>query len=467
MKTATATSAWLLDEGNRLDASFHLSDGREARAIIGRCPFQVEKVGNVTKEIFYGGRAKRNYVSDPEKGVPFIGSSDMLKSDLSGLKLLSKKYTKDLQSYFVDLGWTLISRSGTIGNTSYVTEDFIDKAASEHIIRVVPDENKIESGYLFAFFSTKYGYALLTQGTFGAVIQHIEPHHITDLPIPLLPERQRQEIHGLVEEAARLRVEGNGYLRTAKNTFETKFDKVQREDKFRVKSVSINRIQDFQDRVDAHFHLNEIEIENALAKSGLKFMPLQDLLKVVFIPNRGKRNYVKKGVRYLSTSDLTLQNPTRVTSFLSAKSAGIESMKVKNKWIIVARSGQEILGTTFYIGERLEGDAVNEHGLRLLVDEGKIQSEYVFAYLATAFGRKYLRTGIFGSAILTINEDFINRVKIPILPEAETSAVVELVRKYQKNYEEAITKENQAITILENEISSWQPSKQPYTATLR
>lgn len=463
MKTATATSAWLLDEGCRLDASFHLSDGREAKALIQRSPYPVAPLQTLTNGIFNGPRFRRYYVENPEKGVPFMGSSEMLQSDFSNLKLVSKKLTGNLDDLWVKKKWILISCSGTIGNTVFTNEDFEGKTASQHVMRVIPDARKIEPGYLFAFLSSRLGFALLTQGTYGAVIQHIEPHHITDLPIPLLPEQQRQEIHRLVEEAARLRVEGNKYLQIAKNSIESKFNTVAREDKFRAKPVSIHRIKDFQDRVDAHFHLNEIEIETALMKSGLKFLKLQDLLLDVFIPNRGKRNYVKKGVRYLSTSDLTLQNPTRVTSFISAKSAGIESMKVKDKWIIVARSGQEILGTTFYVGEKLEGNAVNEHGLRLLIDEGKIQSEYVFAYLVTDFGKKYLRTGIFGSAILTINEDFIKRVKIPILSEADTQAIVELVRKFQKNYEEAISKENQAITILENEIYSWQPSKQMST----
>ena len=75
-------------------------------------------------------------------------------------------------------GWTLISRSGTIGNTTYVRSDMDGLAGSEHIMRVVADKKKILPGYLYAFLSSAIGVSIIRQGTFGAVIDTIEPKYI-------------------------------------------------------------------------------------------------------------------------------------------------------------------------------------------------------------------------------------------------------------------------------------------------
>lgn len=138
MKLIIAESKWLNDSDLRIDGKFHLSDGRVARLTIGKSPYVVKTIGSVTKDIFYGGRDRRVYVEDSSKGVPFMGISDMLKSDLNSLKYISTKNTKNLKSYILSSGWTLVSRSGTIGNTVFTNSDYASKAASEHIIRIIP-----------------------------------------------------------------------------------------------------------------------------------------------------------------------------------------------------------------------------------------------------------------------------------------------------------------------------------------
>ena len=61
-------------------------------------------------------------------------------------------------------------------------------ACSEDVLRVVPDPDRILPGYLYAFLSSKFGKSLVVGGTYGAIIPHIEPHHIASLPVPRLGE---------------------------------------------------------------------------------------------------------------------------------------------------------------------------------------------------------------------------------------------------------------------------------------
>ena len=95
-----------------------------------------------------------------------------MQADLSSVKLASQKYTPFIDQLRLEKNWILISRSGTIGNTNWTNEGHCGKLGSEDVIRVIPN-NVLKGGIIYAYLSSKYGYALLTQGTFGAVIQHI------------------------------------------------------------------------------------------------------------------------------------------------------------------------------------------------------------------------------------------------------------------------------------------------------
>src|SRR5690606_2809860 len=109
MKTATATSAWLLDEGNRLDASFHLSDGREAKLLVKKSPHGFKTLEMVSLKLFNGSRFKRAYVDDPERGYPYLTASDMTKAEPFSGTYLSKKMTGNTDDLMLHKGWLLIS----------------------------------------------------------------------------------------------------------------------------------------------------------------------------------------------------------------------------------------------------------------------------------------------------------------------------------------------------------------------
>ena len=70
-----------------------------------------------------------------------------------------------------------------------------------NIMKVVPDPDRILPGYLYAFLSSKFGVPLVVGGTYGAIIQHIEPHHIANLPVPRLGDELETQVHKLIKEA--------------------------------------------------------------------------------------------------------------------------------------------------------------------------------------------------------------------------------------------------------------------------
>lgn len=212
-------ASWMESNGRRLDCNPYLSGGFEARILLELLKAEKQPLQSLTQNgmagIFHAGREKRRYVDNPEHGVPFLGSTDILAADLSGLAFLSKKQVQKNPHFTVKDEWTLITRSGTVGRMAFVRPDMAGMACSEHVLRVAPDRSKIPPGYLYAYLSSRFGVSLITSGTYGSIIQHLEPNHIADLPVPRLGDSIESEAHNLMVEAARLRTEYQTQVRSA------------------------------------------------------------------------------------------------------------------------------------------------------------------------------------------------------------------------------------------------------------
>jgi type I restriction enzyme S subunit len=146
----------------------------------------------------------RNYVTSEEHGVPFIGSTAMLWSDLSRVKRLAKKdaYSKKLSPLRLSHGMTLISCSGTIGRTAYTRPLMEGIWSSGDVMKVAPDPTKVRPGYLYAVLSSEIGVPRIISGTYGTIVKHIEAPHLAELTIPRLDDAAEAQIAQLVEQAA-------------------------------------------------------------------------------------------------------------------------------------------------------------------------------------------------------------------------------------------------------------------------
>lgn len=452
MKTIIAKNTWLAEAGLRLDASYHLSEGNISKVLIHKSPYDISIIRDFSDRIFYGGRSKRIYVTNINKGVPFISSSDMLKSDLKSIKSVSKKYTISLDSALLKKDWILVSRSGTVGNTTYTNADFEEKAASEHIIRIIPNQN-IKSGFLYAYLSSKIGFSLLTQGIFGAVIQHIEPEHIENIPIPNFPNEFQEEIQNLIIKSGELRVEGNQFLEDAIGLFENRIGSTRVSISSQNEIISVSKIRSFLSRFDAQYQIitKKLDIEKC---TSIEYEKISNFAKRIFVGNRGKRNYVENGIPFLSSSDMVLFNPKRYAKQISHRTPGLNNLLVNRNDILISRSGT--VGNVVLVGEDLKNSAVSEHALRLEIDNSKIAPEYVFCYLKTKQGKMYMEASAFGSVIITLNEDLIGNIDVPMLAKDDRDYIVSKIKNYIEKLDLATLKENQAIQLVENEIEQWQ-----------
>jgi type I restriction enzyme S subunit len=187
----------------RLDASyhiplFHLAIQKLMKAKSGT----IEKLEDVA-DSFVPPRFKRAYVKDSSDGVPLIQGTHIPQSKPQDMKYIWKKM-KNLNLYIVRKNWILTTCSGTIGRLSLV-RDYWDKwAATNHLLRIIPDEGKIHPGYLAAFLLSIYGQVQFQCLIYGGVVDEIGEAGELFNEILLLKPKDRNienEIGDLVFEA--------------------------------------------------------------------------------------------------------------------------------------------------------------------------------------------------------------------------------------------------------------------------
>lgn len=439
MKTFLARSAWATEEGLRLDAATYASGGLEVRDRLCARPWSWRRL-DALSNVFVESRFARVYVRDAEHGTPYITSSDMLLADLKGLLFLSNARTPQMSKLLIREGWTLISCSGTIGRTVYVRAEMDGLAASHDVIRCLPHTAEISPGYLFAFLSSPQAQAMIRQKTYGNVIQHIEPEHIADMPVPIPDEAFQQRIHELVTRAAEARTEASRLLDTASGYFDALAGPMPSTHDHAYKTGLVSR-SDLNFRLDAFHHVGW-----ASEATGFEGPSLAEFATVTR-PGTVKRIFVARGIPFVSGIDVY---QTRVSSRQRIMTVEVQKANstVRTGQILVQRSGQRygLLGRPAYVSSRMEGWAASEDLMVISLSKAS-DSARVFAFLRSDVGHRLLLRTSYGTSIPKLNPDGLGRLRIPTLPEQLLEGAERAIRLR----EQADTDEEQAI----REVEAW------------
>ena len=74
-----------------------------------------------------------------------------------------------------------MTRSGTSGILVYADSSFDAVGVSEHVIRIVPDNTKIDGKYLFAILSNPIYEPIFERSISGSMVDEITPDIIKEL----------------------------------------------------------------------------------------------------------------------------------------------------------------------------------------------------------------------------------------------------------------------------------------------
>ena len=454
-------STWLETEGRRLDCGPYMSGAIEARQLLKKLSARKDYLQDLTKNgiagIVNAGRISRIWVNNHDHGYPFLSSTDILQADLSNVSFIAKSVARQNPQLLIKKHWTLITRSGSIGRMAYARADMNGMACTEHVLRVIPDEDKILPGYIYAYLSTKFGVPLVTSGTYGSIITHIEPHHIAELPVPRLGDVE-DRAHELIQQAADLRTEATALLKEAGRKINEHFGFPEKLAlSHRTFSCSVASSNEVLKRLEATYHDAVAQESDRLVAGVARKDELGSLGISISETGRLKQVFVDEeyGAPFLTSGEIfrLRYEPTR---FLSKRLLSDESeWATREGDLLLARSGQVggIIGRGVWADKRFAGGCVSVDVLRIGAQESRILPGYLYAYLfLTDVGYRQLIRTAAGSSIPHLSAPDVLRLPIPRCNDAIETEINELVWNAGHKRAEAQEKEDEARALVERAI---------------
>ncbi|HEU4679151.1 MAG TPA: hypothetical protein VFS35_06500 [Terrimicrobiaceae bacterium] len=450
---------WFHEQGLRLDATPYLSGALEARKRLEALPNTV-RLDRVTTGIFHAGRFSRRWVDNPEHGVPFFSSTDVLEADYSYLPYIARSAAEKFPRLLIEPGWTLVTRSGTVGRIAYARPDVDGFACSEHVMRVVPDESEIRPGYLNTFLRSRFGVPMIVASAYGAIIQHIEPNHLIDLPVPRFSSSLEQRIHDLVEESAQLRAASQTGLVTATEDFfravglpeliDYRWHDEGRDLGFDVNpSPSSLRAMNYAGRAlrlkqamasVPHLTLGEI-CRNGRLGNGPMFKRIDSDLGhggVLLVGQRqGWWNRPEDG-RVISRAQ------TPADCFVADETVMVGAQGLPSEGGLLGR-GMMVTG-------RWLPHAYSQHFLRIGSGRADIPGAYLFALFRSEVSMRIFRSMLAGSGPQSLHTTLVASYPIPIAAESDRQRIAGTVRQAFRDRDRADVVEDEALALLTQAI---------------
>ncbi len=463
LKWCSVSLSDVIFRGKRLEASVFDVEAIQALALINNGKYKtVPLYGDqgIVKTAHYGSRLKRNYVTpEHENSIGFISSSEMLDIYPRPVKfMVDGEKVHDLH---VKEGTVLLSRSGTIGNVTFVNKTLSKFLVSEHAIRLECTDN---SGYVYTFLKTKIGKKLVCSNIYGAVIQQIEPAHLTMVPVPDAPKEIKERIHNLIVESFKLRDESNELIdqATALLIDELKLPSISEFKQNNIKnSANVNafnvKLSNLAGRVDASYHLPIVDaIVNHLRKYAEEVTTVGDerISSDIILPGRFKRVYVDEGFGrvFIGGKQLWELDPTN-KKYLSLTHHGdriSKQLELHENMTLITCSGT--IGKVALVGKHWENWTANQHIIRVVPADLNIAG-YLNIFLSSDYGNVLIRRFTYGSVVDEIDNNHVSQIAIPLLKNKDVQKQINdfALEANQKRYK-AYKLEQQALDIMDNEV---------------
>jgi len=463
LKWCSVSLSDVIFRGKRLEASVFDVEAIQALALINNGKYKtVPLYGDqgIVNKAHYGSRLKRNYVTpEHENSIGFIGSSEMLDIYPRPVKfMVDGEKVHDLH---VKEGTVLLSRSGTIGNVTFVNKTLSKFLVSEHAIRLECTDN---SGYVYTFLKTKIGKKLVCSNIYGAVIQQIEPAHLTMVPVPDAPKEIKERIHNLIVESFKLRDESNELIDQAtallidelKLPSISEFKQNNKKNSANVNAFSV-KLSNLAGRVDASYHLPTVDkIVEHLKKYAKEVTTIGDerISKQIILAGVFKRTYVEEeyGYPFLGGKEITQLSP-KTEKYLSKpihKKRYEKELKVTENTILVTDRGT--IGTTTIVPRHWNGYAVSQNVLKLVPANNNIAG-YIYIFLNSEWGTELIRRQTYGSVVDMIDNNSLSSVEIPLLKNQDIqNKINDLALKANQKRYEAYILEKEALKIMDEKV---------------
>ena len=464
LKYGSVSIAQMVSNSHRYDASAYNIEAMNAlRKIIRNKHGFVYLLGKdgLIDNAYYPGRYKRIY-NENGTGEPFYLPSQLEEIYPKPAKYISPLTAASLQNDRIKANTLLLSRSGTIGKCTIASKTTIDKLFSDDVIRV-SFKNTVDLGYVYAFLNTEAGLLILQSNNYGAVIDHIEPEHLANVPIPNAPDELKEVIHNLIIESYDLRDKSNYLIDEAQALL---YKELQLPDINTIKGENYAENKGFKNyvvkasqlngRLDGSYHMPVVEeIIKAISLNAAEVTTLGDprISSDIILPGRFKRIYVDKehGVPFFGGKQLLSLNPTNV-KYLSLAHHGErieDQLLLEKNMCAVTCSGT--IGKVMIVPEHWEGWTLNQHVMRIKPANESVAG-YIYAWLDSPYAKPLIVRNTYGAVVDEIDDNQLSTVAIPLLKNKDIQQKInDLILEANELRYQAYLKEQEAINKM-NEI---------------
>lgn len=465
LKWCSVSLSEVINRGKRIDATVFDVEAKYARKVIANCKW--EKVvlygsDSLLEKAYYPGRFKRIYCGS-SNGVPFYMPSQMSEIFPKPGKYISRLTKCNLDELKMKFGDILLTRSGTIGNLTIVSRTLENKVFSDDVIRITCKDAS-DTGFLYAYLKSKIGNKILQTTSYGSVVTHIEPEHLSEIPVTYPSEPIRKKINDLIMHSFKLRDESNDLIEQATNMLIKElclppiceFETEKPNNKAEVDTFSI-KLSEMKGRSDASYHVPIVKtIIDHLKAHAAEVTTVDDkrISKNIILPGRFKRVYVEKGQGrvFFGGKQLYELDPSN-KKYLSLVYHGkriVEQLELKENMVLITCSGT--IGKVALVPKHWENWTANQHIIRI-VPSSKDIAGYLSIFLGSDYGHALITRFTYGSVVDEITDDHVAQVAIPLLKN--TSVQIQInsfaLKANAKRYE-AYNLEQQAMGIMDNEV---------------
>ncbi|MFZ1527473.1 MAG: restriction endonuclease subunit S [Ferruginibacter sp.] len=472
MKIDSISKKEIIENDFIMKPSYHLNHGKLSVLKSKANGLKFSELGDVVGEVYTGGIFKRNFISNPALGIPYISAQHMMiHSPIDYSKIISKKFTIRQDDMMLKENQLLVSCAGTIGNVRLITKDLEGIIGSQDIIRVNPVKEKMLFGFLYAYLSTPVAHSYIQSFIYGSVVPRIEPKTLKKLPIPNLNSGLQLRVHQLIESVSELRVKANLILKKAEDLFYTSTGLRQLDlddyDFFgqhshgrKISSFSISSSKITPITFNAFNYSEKIKKIKLYLTKKCDYLSLQQCLNEQGFFSTGSFPRVEidstKSIRLINQSDIF--NIRIDGKKISKKNVKVNNL-VKYGEVLIAGVGtlgeNETFCRTIFASEELQGQLISGEFIRMNTSK-EIPSGYLFIYLSSEYGFRLIRSTQTGTKLCRPIQSLLSDIPIPIIDKKLMKKIHDLVCEAHTMRYQALQKEDEAILLIEKEIAAWQ-----------
>lgn len=457
---------WISKGEYRLNASFYSQDVAAARLLLEKVTTKVTTTPMVdlVSDIFMP--ALKITIPFSDDGEPYLTQSEVNLFLPKSRKKVDTMKLDNPDRWHVKSRYLLISQSGTIGRVTFTTKYLEHFIISPNPIRIIASEELI--GYLYAFLSTWIGSTLVKSPQYGITVKHILPYHLYNIPIPRIPELEK-EINQRILEAHRLREEAQELLLKAEEVIysELELPKIDEDDveyfggdegKI-VKSFEL-KASELDYRLDASYYIPILKLikknlQNGEKKDYYTLKHLGDNIANVFDLPTYKRIYVKPTEGYPILSGVHLRQlklyDLKYISGMSFYQRGksiLEKYKVRKGWILTTERGTT--GVSALVTEYWDGWLTSHNILRVVPQN--VNPGFLLAYLNTEYAQYQLKSKELGAVVEVLDPRDMENILVPIPSKEIQDKIASLVIEAYNKKDKANQIEEEAIKQLEKKL---------------